>query len=215
MNDKIIETNYDITKKSKLRIFYDSYKVLIFSLIFILLIIYASIIFYFYSIEKKTIASSENYIQAKIYLSNGEKEKARVKLKEVIFSNDTTYSTLSLFLILNQNLVNDKEELSTYFDHLLSNNKFDKEFENLLIYKKVLFNEDILNESEILETIQPLLNSSSLWGAHALLFLGDYFASKGEYIKGKEFYTKVFSLENLHRDLYDQARSQLALITNE
>ena len=215
MNDKIIETNYDITKKSKLRIFYDSYKVLIFSLIFILLIIYASIIFYFYSIEKKTIASSENYIQAKIYLSNGEKEKARVKLKEVIFSNDTTYSTLSLFLILNQNLVNDKEELSTYFDHLLSNNKFDKEFENLLIYKKVLFNEDILNESEILETIQPLLNSSSLWGAHALLFLGDYFASKGEYIKGKEFYTKVLSLENLHRDLYDQARSQLALITNE
>jgi hypothetical protein len=215
MNDKIIETNYDITKKSKLRIFYDSYKVLIFSLIFILLIIYASINFYFYSIEKKTIASSENYIQAKIYLSNGEKEKARVKLKEVIFSNDTTYSTLSLFLILNQNLVNDKEELSTYFDHLLSNNKFDKEFENLLIYKKVLFNEDILNESEILETIQPLLNSSSLWGAHALLFLGDYFASKGEYIKGKEFYTKVFSLENLHRDLYDQARSQLALITNE
>ena len=118
-------------------------------------------------------------------------------------------------MILNQNLIEDKKELSGFFDYLLSNIKLDEEIKNLLIYKRALFNENLLNESEVLESVQPLLNSNSLWNAHALLFLGDYFSSKGEYLKAKEFYTKVFSLENLHNVLYEQARSQLALISNE
>tara|TARA_B100000579_G_C22698396_1_gene788565 strand:- start:394 stop:1041 length:648 start_codon:yes stop_codon:yes gene_type:complete len=215
MNEKIIETQYDVTKKSKLRIFYDSYKVLIYSIISALLILYASINFYLYKQEKKVILNSEKYVEAKVNLSNKEKDKALIKLKEIIYSNDQTYSPLSLFLILNQNLIEDKKELSGFFDYLLSNIKLDEEIKNLLIYKRALFNENLLNESEVLESVQPLLNSNSLWNAHALLFLGDYFSSKGEYLKAKEFYTKVFSLENLHNVLYEQARSQLALISNE
>ena len=215
MNEKIIETQYDVTKKSKLRIFYDSYKVLIYSILSALLIFYASINFYLYKQEKKVILNSEKYVEAKVNLSNKEKDKALIKLKEIIYSNDQTYSPLSLFLILNQNLIEDKKELSGFFDYLLSNIKIDEEIKNLLIYKRALFNENLLNESEVLESVQPLLNSNSLWNAHALLFLGDYFSSKGEYLKAKEFYTKVFSLENLHNVLYEQARSQLALISNE
>lgn len=215
MNEKIIETQYDVTKKSKLRIFYDSYKVLIYSIISALLILYASINFYLYKQEKKVILNSEKYVEAKVNLSNNEKDKALIKLKEIIYSNDQTYSPLSLFLILNQNLIEDKKELSGFFDYLLSNIKLDEEIKNLLIYKRALFNENLLNESEVLESVQPLLNSNSLWNAHALLFLGDYFSSKGEYLKAKEFYTKVFSLENLHNVLYEQARSQLALISYE
>jgi len=215
MNEKIIETQYDVTKKSKLRIFYDSYKVLIYSILSALLIFYASINFYLYKQEKKVILNSEKYVEAKVNLSNKEKDKALIKLKEIIYSNDQTYSPLSLFLILNQNLIEDKKELSGFFDYLLSNIKLDEEIKNLLIYKRALFNENLLNESEVLESVQPLLNSNSLWNAHALLFLGDYFSSKGEYLKAKEFYTKVFSLENLHNVLYEQARSQLALISNE
>lgn len=215
MNEKIIETQYDVTKKSKLRIFYDSYKVLIYSILSALLIFYASINFYLYKQEKKVILNSEKYVEAKVNLSNNEKDKALIKLKEIIYSNDQTYSPLSLFLILNQNLIEDKKELSGFFDYLLSNIKLDEEIKNLLIYKRALFNENLLNESEVLESVQPLLNSNSLWNAHALLFLGDYFSSKGEYLKAKEFYTKVFSLENLHNVLYEQARSQLALISYE
>lgn len=215
MNEKIIETQYDVTKKSKLRIFYDSYKVLIYSILSALLIFYASINFYLYKQEKKVILNSEKYVEAKVNLSNKEKDKALIKLKEIIYSNDQTYSPLSLFLILNQNLIEDKKELSGFFDYLLSNIKLDEEIKNLLIYKRALFNENLLNESEVLESVQPLLNSNSLWNAHALLFLGDYFSSKGEYLKAKEFYTKVFSLENLHNVLYEQARSQLALISYE
>ena len=37
---------------------------------------------------------------------------------------------------MDQSLISDDQEVLTLFDHLLENNKFDKEFKNLLIYKK-------------------------------------------------------------------------------
>ena len=215
MNEDLIEARYDITKKSKLRRFYESNKILIFSSIFVLAIILISFSVYFENKEKNKILLSENYVQAKIYLENGNKDEAISLLKKVIFANDPTYSTLSFFLILNQNLVTDHEELSTLFDHLLNNNKFEKEVINLLIYKKALFNSNFISESKLLSDIQPLLNTETLWKPHALLLMGDYFVAKKEYIKAKEFYTQILLINNLQKDFYVQARSKLIFITND
>ena len=215
MTENLFEAQYDLTKKSKLKKFYESNKIFIFSLIFILVICYGSFSFYLVSKEKKKILLSENYLQAKIYLLEGDKNKAMNLLKEVIFANDPTYSSLCLFLIVNQNLITDYKELSNLFDHLLENNKFSREVRNLLIYKKALLNSNFVNESELLESIKPLLNTETLWKPHGLLLLGDYFVSKGEYIKAKEFYQKIFTIKNLQKDFYYYASSQLALIANE
>ena len=215
MNEDLIEARYDITKKTKLRRFYETNKILIFSSIFVFAIILISFSVYFENKEKNKILLSENYVQAKIYLENGNKDEAISLLKKVIFANDPTYSTLSFFLILNQNLVTDHEELSTLFDHLLNNNKFEKEVINLLIYKKALFNSNFISESKLLSDIQPLLNTETLWKPHALLLMGDYFVAKKEYIKAKEFYTQILLINNLQKDFYDQARSKLIFITND
>ena len=215
MPENSFHVQYDITKKSRLKKFYESNKILIFSSILILIIFFGSLSFYLGSIEKKKILLSENYVQAKIYLENGDKIAATNMLKNLIFSNDPVYSTLSFFLILNQNLISNHQELSVLFDHLLENNKFENEVRNLLIYKKSLFNSNLTNESELLEEVKPLLNNETLWRPHALLLLGDYFVSKGEYLKAKEFYTQILSINNLQKDLYDQAISQLTLITND
>ena len=215
MAENLFKAQYDVTKKSKLNKFYESNKILIFSFIFILIILYGSFNFYLESKEKKKILLSENYLQAKIYLESGDRNKAISTLKEVIFANDPIYSTLCLFLIMNQNLITDYKELSDLFDHLLTNNKFSKEVRNLLIYKKALFNSDFFNESELLESIRPLLDTETLWKPHALLLLGDYFVSKREYIKAIEFYQEIFTINNLHQDLYNHAISQLSIISNE
>ena len=215
MTENLFEAQYDLTKKSKLKKFYESYKIFIFSFIAILVILYGSFSFYLVNKEKEKILLSENYLQAKIYLEEGEKNKAMNLLKEVIFANDPTYSSLSLFLIMNQNLITDYKELSNLFDHLLENNKFSREVRNLLIYKKALLNSNFVDESELLESIRPLLNTETLWKPHGLLLLGDYFVSKGEYIKAKEFYQKIFTIKNLQKDFYYYASSQLALIANE
>ena len=116
---------------------------------------------------------------------------------------------------MNQNLITDYRELSGLFDHLLENNKFSKEERNLLIYKKALLNSNFVSESEMLKSIKPLLNTETFWKPHGLLLLGDYFVSKGEYIKAIDFYQEIFNINNLHKDLYAHARSQLEIITNE
>ena len=215
MTENLFEAQYDVTKKSKLKKFYELNKIFIFSIIFILVMFYGSFSFYLENKEKKNILLSENYLQAKIYLEEGDKNKAMNLLKEVIFANDPTYSSLCLFLIMNQNLITDYKELSDLFDHLLENNKFSREVRNLLIYKKALLNSNFVNESELLESIRPLLNTETLWKPHGLLLLGDYFVSKGEHIKATEFYQKIFTIKNLQKNFYYHARSQLAIIANE
>ena len=82
----------------------------------------------------------------------------------------------------------------------------------MLLYKKALYKSDYLNESELLEEVKPLLEDNSLWRAHTLILLGDYFVSKKENLKAKDFYTQVLSIKNLEKDLYDKALSQLKLI---
>ena len=212
MTNNLFETQYDLTKKSKIKIFYESNKKLIYSLIVLLILFLGGFGYYADSKKDKKILLSEDYVKAKIYLAKEKKGEALDILKNVVLANDPAYSTLSFFLILNRNLINHREEVLNLFDHLLTNNKFDKEIRHLLLYKKALYKSDYLNESELLEEVKPLLEENSLWRAHTLILLGDYFASKKENLKAKDFYTQVLSIQNLEKDLYDKAISQLKLI---
>ena len=215
MNDNLFETQYDVTKKSKFRKLYDANKLLIFSTLFVLIIASISFSFYTVSREKKQILLADNYMVAIFYLQNNERDKGRKILKEIILANNRTYSTLSLFLILDEDLVDDQKEISNLFDHLLANNKFEQEVKNLIIFKKTLFLSNFANELEMVENAKQLINTNTLWKPHALLLLGDYFSSKKQYLKAKEFYVQILSLQNLNMELYEQARSQLLLITND
>mgnify|MGYP001213836449 CR=1 FL=1 len=215
MSDDIIEAQYDLTNKSKLKKFYDSYKTILITIGIFILLIFISFNFYFYKKEQKQILLSDNYVKAKIFLEKDEKKQALTLLKSIIYENDPTYSTLSLFLVLNQQLLNDHKEISVLFNHILENNKFEKEIKNLLIYKKALIESDFVSESELLESINPLLNEQSFWKPHALLLVGDYFLSKKEYVKAKEFYTKILIIKNLQKEYYDQARFKLSMTDND
>ena len=215
MNENLFKTQYDVTKKSRFRKLYDANKLLIFSTLFVLIIASISFSFHTVSREKKQILLADNYMVAIFYLQNNERDKGRKILKEIILANNRTYSTLSLFLILDEDLIDDQRELSNLFDHLLANNKFEQEVKNLIIFKKTLFLSNFANELEMVENAKQLINTNTLWKPHALLLLGDYFSSKKQYLKAKEFYVQILSLQNLNMELYEQARSQLLLITND
>ena len=118
-------------------------------------------------------------------------------------------------MILNQNLINDKSEILKLFNHVLENNKYDEEIKNLLIYKKALYSSNFISEIELLEELKPLLKKEIVWKAHALLLIGDYFASKKEDLKAKDFYTQVLLMENPQKDLYEQAKYKLSLNYND
>ncbi len=214
MAENLFETRYDLTKKSKLKEFYESNKILIYSLLFVLIVIFSSYTYYQIIKEKKKIQLSENYIQAKIYINNEKEKEAIETLKNIIFSNDPTYSTLSFFMLLNGNLITDTDEISKLFDHLLENNKFDKEIRNLLLYKKALYKSNFSDESKLLIETKELLEDSidSVWRAHTILLLGDFYFSKKEYTKAKNFYSQILLIKNLEPELYDLAKSKLVFI---
>ena len=215
MADNLFETQYDITKKSKLIKLYEENKFILFSFILILIIILGSFSFYLANKAKQKTLVSENYIKAKIFLENKNQAEAVRILKDVIYADDSIYSPLSFFLLLDKKLIKDDQELSNLFNQILSNDELDKELKDLLTYKKSLFNSAFVQESILLEEVKPLLNGENLWKPHALLLLGDYFASKNEFKKAQEFYIQIFSLKNINKDLYDETRSRLALIKND
>ena len=215
MPENLFEAKYDITKKTRLRRFYESNKFFIFSSVIILTILLVSFNFYLEHNKNKKILLSEKYIKAKLYLEDGNKKSATTILREIIESNESIYSYLSLFLIIDQKIIVDKKEILFLFDHLLKNKNLPKEIRYLLIYKKALFQSSFADESEFLETTKPLINSENKWKPHALLLLGDYFISKKEYIKSIEFYQEIFKIKNLNQSLYDHARTQLTIISND
>ena len=215
MNENLPHTEYDVTRKSKVKKFYESYKIYIFSTTIFLIIFITSVTYYSFHKEKKLNFIAENYMTAKIYIEMDKKSNAKDILKTIIFRNDSTYSTLALFLILNENLIIDKKEVLNLFNHILENNKFESEIKNLIIFKKALFESNFANESEMLNSIKPLINSETVWKPHALLLIGDYFSHKNEYLKAEEFYREILSTESLKKEFYNLAINRLQLISND
>ena len=215
MSDSPANFQHETAFKDKVSIFYKKNKFYIFFVFGILIIIlFSTGIYSHFEKEKKTLLG-EMYVKAKIDLQNNKIEEANNILKEIIYSNDKTYSTLSLFLIINKNLIDDNNELIVLFDHIINNNEYDKEIKNLIIFKKALIQSDFLNENVILKTLNPIIKSNSLWKPHALLLLGDYFFSKNEILKSKEFFIQVLKITDPNSSLYERATHQLLKISND
>ena len=136
MQKEYSETEEQINFKDKIKVLYNKYKFLIFSLLLILLIILVSSGVYYKLKEKKRVELSNLYVQAKIYLPNEKKSEAKNILIKIINSNDTTYSPLSLFLIINTNLIQKDEELIKLFENILTNNKFGTDINGKGFYEK-------------------------------------------------------------------------------
>ena len=95
------------------------------------------------------------------------------------------------------------------FDVLIKKTSLDKEIKNLIIYKKALFNADFANESDLLNILNPLINSQSVWKSHALYLMAEYFYSKDQKQKSKEFFNQIINLENSNQDIKLQSQKRL------
>jgi len=215
MNEKLYHTQYDVNEKSRIKKFFEKYKLLLFSTVVFLLVAWFSIFFYLEKKESKKILLSDNYLDAEIHLQNNEKDKAKKILEKIVFENDPTYSALSLFLLIDENLLKDENEMSRMFNYILNNNSYEKEIKNLIILKKALLESRFVSEVELLKTIDPIIKSETVWRPQALLLIGDYFFYKNEKLKAKQFYMQILELKNLNRAIIDYTRLQLSTITND
>ena len=202
----IINSN---TRNEKVRNFFIKYKN---KIILIILVLFAVLIgaysFDSYkSNQKKEISNKFNLTT--LSYSENTKDETLQRLVEIINEQDPTYSPLSLYFIIDNKLVSNQDEINNYFDVLIEKVSLDKEIKHLIIYKKALFNADQVQESELLNILNPLINSDSVWKSHALYLMAEYFYTKDQKQKSKEFFNQIISLENPNSDIRLQADKRL------
>ncbi len=208
MDEETIIINSN-TRNEKIKNFFVKNKKL---LIFILLIISIVLIGYFAFAEykeKKKIKISDQYNSIITEYSDKNKEKTKISLVDLIYKNDPTYSPLSLYFIIDKKLIKEKSNVNVLFDNVINNTSLDKEIKYLIIYKKALYNADEIQENELLDILKPILNSESIWKSHALYLMAEYFYSKNEKQKSKEFFNQILLIENANQDLKIEAQKRL------
>ena len=203
---EIINAN---TRNEKIKNFFINYKK---QLIAILVIIILGLFgFFFYddykSGKKKELANKYNL--AVIKYNSNQKENIETVFKEIIKAKDKTYSPLAFYFLLDNDLINSNNEINSYFDILINEADLDEEIKNLTIFKKGLFNSDFANENELLSILNPVIKSESIWKPHALYLMAEYYFSKNQKLKSKEFFDQIISLENISSKLKLKAQKRI------
>ena len=183
-------------------------KKIIYLISFILIFIILILVYKEY--EKKNLTKiADRYILTTVNYDEKNKEYFIKELKEIIKLNNKTYTPLSLFFLIDNKLIKSTNEINLLIDDVIKNSNLDKEIKNLLVFKKALINSDSNSENELLKTLNPIINSDSIWKYQSLLLLGDYFFSKGENEKAKEFYNKILNDQNANQTILFQTKLKL------
>ena len=195
-NEKI--KNFFINNKNKL----------ILGIVFLIVVIIGVYVFDKYQKDKK-LEISDNFNLAIIEYSENTKDKTTAELIEIINKKDPTYSPLSLYFIIDNKLLSDQRQINDLFDTLINQTSLDEEIKNLVIYKKALFNADQSSEGDLLNQLKPLINSESVWKSHALYLIAEYFYSKDQKQKAKEFFNQIVGLETANLDIRLESEKRL------
>ena len=202
----IINTN---TRNEKIKNFFVNKKNKIISGIIILIIIIVGVFSYDKYLINKKKDISDSYNSIIIDYSEKTKEKTASSLIEIVNKKDPTYSPLALYFIIDNNLVSDQSKINSLFDILIKDTSLDSEINNLILYKKALYNADNAQESDLLNMLNPLINSKSVWKSHSLYLMAEYFYANNQKQKAKEFFNQIIALENSNPDVRLQAEKRL------
>ena len=203
---EIINTN---TRNEKIKKFFITNKKKIITFLSFLILI-AIFYFLFSEIkERNKIKLAEKYNKIKIDHTTNNKEITKNKLIEIVYENDSTYSPLALYFMIDNEILIENAEINKLFDQIINKTKLDKEIKNLIIYKKGLFNSDFTSENELLKILNPIINSESIWKSHALYLIAEYFYSKNEKEKSKEFFNKIVEMNNSNQKIKVESQKRL------
>ena len=153
-------------------------------LLTVLLFIY---IFYINLQKKAEIKLSEQYIEASIKFKQKKIDESKLLLENIINTGHKFYSPLALYFIIDNNLESETLKIIKLFDEILNINSIDKENLNLIKIKKAIYLFSLDDEETIIKTLNPIVNSDSIWRNMAIKLISDYFLSKNQVSKAKEY----------------------------
>ncbi len=211
--DEDIEIINQNTRVEKIKNFFsNNKKKLVGSLVLILLVVFSYFGYQEYKKKQKLeIASIYNQITLKEITPKNTNDIE--KLVKIIKKKDPTYSALSLYFIIENDLVSDEKEINNFFDLVIKSQE-EKEIKNLIIYKKAMYNADIISENDLLDMLNPLLKSESVWKSHALLLMADYFEHNNNLIKSKDFLEEIVNSELANNQIKIEAERRLRKLSD-
>ena len=196
------------TRIEKIRNFFsNNSKKLIVSFILILLILFSYFVYQEYKNRQK-IKIAESYNQIVLKEITSENTNDIDKLVKIIEKKDPIYSALSLYFIIENDLINDKKKVNIFFDLVISS-QTENEIKNLVTYKKAMFNADSSSENELLKILNPILKSNSVWKSHALLLMADFFEHNNNLIKSKDFLEEIVNSKLVNNEIRIEAERRL------
>jgi predicted negative regulator of RcsB-dependent stress response len=208
MDEDIVIINSN-TRNEKIKNFFINNKTLLITLATFCIIFLIGYFAYNEYNENKKIEISDQYNSIIIEYSQKNKESTKEALVKLVNLKDSTYSPLALYFIIDKKLIFDKSKINELFEVVIEDISLDKEIKNLIIYKKALFNADNSDENQLLDILNPIINSESVWKSHGLYLMAEYFHSKNEKQKSKEFFTQILFLENANQELKTEAQKRL------
>ena len=159
--------------------------------------------------ERDKIKLANQFNITTINFKTEDKQTTIDELTKLINENDATYSPLALYFLIDNNLIDNKNEINSLFDELINETKLDGEIKNLIIYKKALFNSDYSSENDLLQMLNPIINSESIWKSHSLYLVAEYFYSKNQKQKAKEFFNQIIILPNSNSNIKLESQKRL------
>ena len=160
--------------------------------------------------KRNKIILGNKFNSAIINFDKEKKETTINELKTIVNKNDITYSPLALYFLLDNNLIENTNEVNKLFDKLINKTHLEKEIKNLVIYKKALFNADFINENDLIKILNPIINSESIWKSHALYLIAEYFYSKDQKQKAKEFFNQILLLVDVNQDIKLKSQKRIS-----
>ena len=202
----IINTN---TRNEKIKNFFIQNRNKIISSLGVIIILLISYFAFGEYQDSKRIKISDSFNSITINYSESNKQKTADDLIQIVNEKNPTYSPLSLYFIIDNGLISEKKTINELFDVIIYETSLDKEIKNLNIYKKALYNANDSNESDLLDILNPLIKSESVWKSHALYLMAEFFYSKNEMQKSKEFFNQILNLENANQEIQIEAQKRL------
>jgi len=183
MSDETLNTKY----QKKITSFIKKNLKNVIILLVLIVIILLSFIIYKNLEEKKNIQLSEKYTQAVILLNQKQSDESKLLLEDIIKKKNKFYSPLALYLIIDRKLENDPKKIIVFFDKILKIKSIDKENLNLITIKKSIFLFKSGKEELVIKTLNPIINSNSVWRNMAIKLLSDYFLFNNQKGKADEY----------------------------
>ena len=207
--DQEVEIISAETRKERIKnLIINNRKSIISTFVFLILVLFGFLIYQEYKKgQREQLANKYNV--SIIEYENGDKSNILSSMKEIIEDKDKTYSPLAFYYLLDNEIITSSEEINRYFDILINEIGLDNENKNLIIFKKGLFNSESASENELLDILNPIIKSESIWKPHALYLMAEYYFAKNEKQKSKEFLEKLVSLENISDKIKLEAQKRL------